>query len=290
MTDFQINDDIEVIRELLDLSYRELACGIGVTAETMSRWRTAEQEISDDNMERLYDFAFENRIRLNKIKEQLFREECRGENNIILFHGAKSSIEGALSAEKSRGTNDFGKGFYCGESMEQSAMFVSGYDASSVYIVEFDKTGLSETRFFVDRDWMLTVAYFRGRLGIYENHPLIRGLLEKVENADYIIAPIADNRMFEIIDSFIDGEITDIQCRHCLSATDLGGQYVFKTEKALRQVLIRRHCCLCRREKRFYLTSRQEENRIGNDKVKIARKQYRGQGKYIEEIFDESNG
>ena len=32
---------------------------------------------------------------------------------------------------------------------------------------------------------------------------------------------------FEIIDRFIDGEITDVQCQHCLSATNLGKQYVF---------------------------------------------------------------
>jgi len=31
--------------------------------------------------------------------------------------------------------------------------------------------------------------------------------------------------MFEIIDSFIEGEITDVQCQHCLSATNLGKQY-----------------------------------------------------------------
>ena len=31
----------------------------------------------------------------------------------------------------------------------------------------------------------------------------------KSRDCDYIIAPIADNRMFKIIDSFIEGEITD---------------------------------------------------------------------------------
>lgn len=30
----------------------------------------------------------------------------------------------------------------------------------------------------------------------------------KANEADYIIVPIADNRMYQIIDSFIDGEIT----------------------------------------------------------------------------------
>ena len=39
------------------------------------------------------------------------------------------------------------------------------------------------------------------------------------------------------------------------------------------------------REKKYYLSSRQEESRIGNDQVKAARREYRGQGEYIEEIL-----
>ena len=91
--------------------------------------------------------------------------------------------------------------------------------------------------------------------------------------------------MFEIIDSFIDGEITDVQCQHCLSATNLGNQYVFVTDKALSQLRILRHCYLAPDEKKYYLSYKREESRIGNDKVKIARKQYRGQGEYIEDIL-----
>ena len=92
--------------------------------------------------------------------------------------------------------------------------------------------------------------------------------------------------MFEIIDSFIDGEITDIQCQHCLSATNLGNQYVFVTQKALSQVEILRHCYLCEAEKQSYISARHKDSKVSNDKVKIARKQYRGQGKYIEEILE----
>lgn len=285
MNSFYTADDIEIIKELLSVSYAELSRQIGVSPETVSRWLSSEQNISRESMEAIYDYAFCENIRLNKIKEQLFKEECESNDRVILFHGAKSNIDGALSLEKSKGTNDFGNGFYCGESMEQSAMFVSGYPGSSLYIVDFDKSGLSGTQFFVDRDWMLAIAYYRGRLGEYEDHPIIKSIRQKIASADYIIAPIADNRMFEIIGSFIDGEITDIQCRHCLSATDLGNQYVFKTEAALKQVSVRRHCYLCEREKMFYLKSKQEESKIGNDKVKIARRQYRGEGKYIEEIL-----
>lgn len=87
-------------------------------------------------------------------------------------------------------------------------MFVANYPESSLYVLEFDKTGLRYTQLNVDRDWMLLIAFFRNKLTDYAEHPVILNLRSKLEGVDYIVAPIADNRMFEIIDSFIDGEIT----------------------------------------------------------------------------------
>lgn len=284
MNDFALCTDIEIVMELLDITAKDLADNIGVTPTTISRWRKREEQVSSSNLNAFYNFAFRKGIRLNKIKEQLFKEDC-GRNSIILFHGAKTYIDGRISIEKSKSTNDFGRGFYCGESLEQSAMFVANYPESSLYILEFDKTDLSYTQLNVDRDWMLLIAYFRNKLNDYAKHPVILDLLSKLEGVDYIVAPIADNRMFEIIDSFIDGEITDVQCQHCLSATNLGNQYVFVTDKALSQLQILRHCYLASDEKSYYLSYKQEGSRVGNDKVKVARKKYRGQGEYIEDIL-----
>ena len=284
MNDFALCTDIEIVMELLDITAKDLADNIGVTPTTISRWRKREEQVSSSNLNAFYNFAFRKGIRLNKIKEQLFKEDC-GRNSIILFHGAKTYIDGRISIEKSKSTNDFGRGFYCGESLEQSAMFVANYPESSLYILEFDKTDLSYTQLNVDRDWMLLIAYFRNKLNDYAKHPVILDLLSKLEGVDYIVAPIADNRMFEIIDIFIDGEITDVQCQHCLSATNLGNQYVFVTDKALSQLQILRHCYLASDEKSYYLSYKQEESRVGNDKVKVARKKYRGKGEYIEDIL-----
>ena len=284
MNDFALCTDIEIVMELLDITAKDLADNIGVTPTTISRWRKREEQVSSSNLNAFYNFAFRKGIRLNKIKEQLFKEDC-GRNSIILFHGSKTYIDGRISIEKSKRTNDFGRGFYCGESLEQSAMFVANYPESSLYILEFDKTDLSYTQLNVDRDWMLLIAYFRNKLNDYAKHPVILDLLSKLEGVDYIVAPIADNRMFEIIDSFIDGEITDVQCQHCLSATNLGNQYVFVTDKALSQLQILRHCYLASDEKSYYLSYKQEESRVGNDKVKVARKKYRGKGEYIEDIL-----
>lgn len=282
--EFRVYEDIEVILTLLDMTIREFANELGVSYSTVSRWKERGETVSPANLEKIYEYAFKKRIRLNKIKEQLFREECL-EDHTLLFHGAKTDISGRISVERSRKNNDFGQGFYCGESLEQSAMFVSNYPHASLYMLDFDKAGMQELRLGVEQDWMLMIAFFRGKLTAYENHPMIQRILNRLNGIDYVVAPIADNRMFQIIDSFIEGEITDVQCRHCLSATNLGNQYVFLTQRAADRIQILRKCYLASVEKEAYISIRSEDAEVSNDKVKIARKQYRGQGKYIEDIL-----
>lgn len=132
---------------------------------------------------------------------------------------------------------------------------------------------------------MLTIAYFRGKLKKYENSQKIKSLIKKLDKIDYIIAPIADNRMFQIIDSYIEGEITDKQCRHCLAATNLGDQYVFRSNNAVKQVKIVERCYLCNDEKEMNQTKRLGDNKISESKIKTAKIQYRGKGQYIDEIL-----
>lgn len=152
-------------------------------------------------------------------------------------------------------------------------------------MLKFKPENLKCKKFSVNREWMLTIAYYRGRLEEYRNTEKVKQLAKTTEGIDYIVAPIADNRMFEIIDSFIDGEITDIQCQHCLAATNLGMQYVFVSEKALSNIKLLERCYLTENEKEAYLNSRQESFKMNMDKVKLARKQYRNQGEYIEDIL-----
>jgi len=287
MNDFQVLNDIEIVQDLLELNAEEMAGEIGVSRVTLSNWKKDAGRIGQSYLSAFYSMAFKSKIRLNKIKEQLYKEDYSSVSHAILFHGAKTQLDGKIDISRSRKNSDFGQGFYCGESLEQSAMFVSNFPESSLYIVDFNKEGLKSKSFSVDREWMLTIAYYRGRLKEYDTLQVISELISKNRDVDYFIAPIADNRMFEIIDSFIEGEITDIQCQHCLSATNLGNQYVFVSQKAADQISVLEHCYLAKEEKEYYLTSRQESVEMNRDKVKVARKQYRGQGKYIEEILNE---
>lgn len=95
-------------------------------------------------------------------------------------------------------------------------------------MIRFRNINLKNLNFNLDQDCMLAIAYYRGKLNDYKNHPIISEIIKKIEDADYIYAPIADNRMYQIIEQFIDE-----QCKHCLAAINLGKQYVFLTEKAI---------------------------------------------------------
>lgn len=282
---FQIIQDIETVIELTGLSKDEFAKELGVSRVTLHNWLSGKRDINEMHMKLFYEYTFNRGIRLNKIKEQLYKEDVVDKSKKILFHGAKTKIEGELRLDFSKQKNDFGNGFYCGESLEQSAMFVATFPDSSLYMLEFCEENLVGRRFAVSRDWMLMIAYFRERLGEHAQSELIQRLVKDNQGIDYIVAPIADNRMFEIIDQFIDGEITDVQCQHCLSATNLGNQYVFVSEKALKQVQILERCYLSDSEKESYLNSRKENYEMNRDKVKVARRQYRDQGNYIEDIL-----
>lgn len=279
-----IREDILLIEEMLNITQDELAKKIGVDKKTISFSENKKTQMTLSNIKKLYDYAFDNNIHLNKIKSELYIEENKSKNK-ILFHGSKGGIDGELSSKVGRINNDFGQGFYTGESYEQSASFVSMYDKAYIYILEFDQSDLKCAKFDVDTEWMLAIAYFRGTLNEFKGSKQIKKIIDKVKNADYIIAPIADNRMFRIIDTFIAEEITDEQCKHCLSATNLGYQYVFLTDNAIKNIKILEECVVCDKEKEYYKILKEDELKKSDEKVKVARIKYRGKGKYIEEIL-----
>ena len=270
---------------MLSLSQDQLASEIGVNKLTILRIENEETWPSDETIEKLYSYIYRKGIKINRIKEMFYKEEIL--NKKLVFHGAKEKISDEISPFYGREHNDFGRGFYCGESMEQSTSFVSRYKDSSLYILSFDDKNLKKVEYQVDQEWMLTIAFFRGTIEKYKDHPLVKRLIKKVMNADYIYAPIADNRMFMIIDQFIDGLITDEQCKHCLAATNLGKQYVLLSEKATSQLGMLERCYICELERKDFQKIKEKEVDDGDNKVRAALIKYKNKGRYIGEILDE---
>lgn len=282
--DYNFSEDLHAIRSILNLTQIELAEKIGVEQITISRNERRKSKPSKHLMKQVYQFAFKENIQLNRLKEMFWDEQLTSSHK-LLFHGAKNIINGPINIHKGRANNDFGQGFYAGESYIQAISFVSGFEDSSVYYLDFDSQNLKCKEYYVDQEWMMTIAYYRKALSDYEKHPLIQKLITDSQKCDYIIAPIADNRMFQIIDSFVQGDLTDEQCKHCLAATNLGKQYVFKSDSAISQLKIVERVYLAKNEKDYYKNLRTSDSNLGDNKVKLAKIKYRGQGRYIDEIL-----
>ena len=281
----EIKKDIIVLRELLDLTQSELAQVLNVSYETVNRWESGATTPEIETIERIYSLAFHNGIYLNELYAQILREEWENDANVVLFHGSSDKIVLPIDLNHSRMNNDFGKGFYLGESFEQAATYVANNKTAYVYTFKVNIKDLSIVRFAVDQKWMLMIAYYRGWLENYPNHPTIKGLIDKANSADLIIAPIADNRMFDLISEFGRGEITDLQCQHALAPTNLGAQYIIKTEKTLRAISLLKISYVSTPEKERYKKVRLDLHDQNMDKVKLARIEYRGKGKYIDEVL-----
>lgn len=277
-----LSQDLEIIEYVLDMDREEIAYNLGMSISEFNR-----NLISPDRnfINDLYNFAYTNGILLNTIKWQEDKELYSSEEVKILCHGSRSGIKGNIRLDASSDSNDFGSGFYCGETMSQAGMFVSDEDNPIIYIIKFNAQGLNKIVFRVDTDWMLAVAYYRDTLGVYADSDRVRNIIDKVEQADYVIAPIADNKMFQIIDLFTSGEITDKQCQYALSATYLGYQYVFKKLNTLDNIEIIDTCYICPVEKSLYNKKAEVETNTSITKSVLAKKKYASIGRYIDQIL-----
>ncbi len=284
-TEFEIARDIKMARVALGLSQEKIASAIGVSSRTIRRIEKGDSfRLSKGNRESFYSFLFSKIEGFNKLKSEIRKEELKS-NEILLFHGSKSGIEGDIDPSRSSLYNDFGQGFYCGESYLQSASFICDNQEGSVYLFSLATDFLSCKSYSPSLDWLLLVGYHRGMLEQYKGHPMLKKIVEESEDYDLLIAPIADNRMFAIIDLFLQGDITDEQCIHCLSATNIGNQYVLKSKKACRKMKMLERFYLCKEEKRKLGEEKKKEGVSSEAKVKLARNAYKGKGKYIEEIL-----
>lgn len=280
-----LNKDIRYVKDIRGMNNTEIADFFNVSRMTLNRWQKGEIYPSYETLEKIYHKIYESGLNLNRLKEEMDNSSL-AKNHVLLFHGAKKDLIGPPSIKYSEEKKDFGKGFYLGESFEQSASFVVSYKESSIYTFDFNKEGANIKEFVVSKEWMILIAYFRGRLDEYKSSKYVKKLLDELKDVDVVVAPIADNTMYTTLDDFIDGKITDLQCLHALSANRLGKQYVFLNDKVINEKLsFVEKCFFCELEKKDYLTKKIKENEIGRNKVKIALREFAGKGKYIEELL-----
>lgn len=286
-----ISQHLEIIEDIFvqkPEDFEWLLAKLDLSEEEFEAIKSGELEPDKMQLENIYNFAYNSGLFLNEIQWQDRLDEFRKENEVVATHGSRTNIKGNIRVDVSGESNDFGNGFYIGEDISQAGMWVGEEPNSSLYILTFDENALVKAQFNVSVDWMLAVCYYRNQIPEYANSERILRIREKVDNCDYVYAPIADNKLFEVIDAFVAEEITDLQCLYALSATHLGYQYVLKTERALENLDIIDHLYFCSVEKSLYNKESDVENNTSLHKAFIAKKRYKDQGQYISELLGDN--
>lgn len=283
---YDITEDVNLIKEVFSMDNFELSHEADVPYTDILKLNNTnpDREVVD----KIYDYAYDRGLYLNDIKWLEYKDELSDTNLKLLSHGSREGIRGIIRVDVSNRASDFGSGFYCGESLKQAGMFVSDAPNGCIYILSFDKSGLKPIKFNISNDWMLAVAYYRETLSDeYKQSGAVQRVIESIESADYVIAPIADNRIFETIDMFVNKELTDTQCRYALSAIHLGNQYVFKTQRCVDNLEILSRCYMCPIERASFAHDNSIETNTSRYKADIAKQRFADKGQYIDELLSE---
>lgn len=279
--EYPFKDDFELIAEAGSFTADQLCERIGMDRSYVSSVLSGQEKPSPRLLEKLYSYGYGTGLRINRGKEELFRERF-GSN--VLYHGSSDGLTD-IAFNGSRANCDFGTGFYLGEGYAQAASFVTDAEHGSVYAFRFDPSSVKGAVFHTDLEWMLLICHFRGKLKAYEGHPFLQRILEGIRDVDYIRAPIADNKMFQVMRLFGDGEITTEEALHALSASNLGEQTVIKTEAGIKALTFLEHLYLSEPEKRYFRSLALERAAEVETKLKLAKREYRAKGQYIDEVF-----
>ena len=239
-----------------------------------------KNETIESVYEKFYSYVYDCKYRLNSVKEELLKESTK---KTVLFHGSKFGLS-YINIDGSRKNCDFGSGFYLGETYSQALSFVCENEKSSVYSFICDLKGLKIERLDCSIEWMVAICYYRGTIKEYENTEIVKKIIDRIEAADVIIAPIADNRMFYIMTLFVNGEINADVALHSLSASKLGMQYIFKTEKSIKSLIPIEKYYLCKKEKNDCQKRLNQRSLEIDTKLKMAKREYRD-GLFVEELL-----
>lgn len=278
---YSLKKDVNDVCAVLSITELEFSLKADISLRTLQGAYTSGA--SNEITEKIYNAIYESGLRLNRAKAELYSETI-DKSEVLLFHGSKNGID-ELTIDGSRENCDFGSGFYCSQFYDSALCFVENYDFSSVYLFSLSANDLSCVTIPPSIDWMIIVCYFRGMLTSYSDNSILKRSLDLIKDKDLIIAPIADNRMFQIMREFGLGEITDQQAIHALSASRLGNQYVFKTKKALKRLNLLERLYISRSEREKSIKDTLDRKNIIDTKLRLSKREFKNCGVYIDEVF-----
>ena len=80
---YRFSEDLKSIREILGLSQSEFADKIGVEQVTVSRNELDDLDASANFLEGIYAFAYKKNIKINRLKEMLYRDDLTQNEKLL---------------------------------------------------------------------------------------------------------------------------------------------------------------------------------------------------------------
>jgi len=274
---------IKNIRLLANMNQEQFADCLGTTVLSINRWENGKTIPNKMAQNQLYQFCKDNSIDLVKmiLDSKLYDNT---DNKLILYHGSKNGIVGDI-APVSRRECDFGKGFYMGTSALQPLTLVCAEDKPKFYTLELDLSGLKVLDVEIGLEWALLIAYYRKEMESAIGTEIYDKYANFANGYDVIIGYIANDRMYTELSRFFNKTLTDTALIHCLSALDLGKQYVAISEKACKQIKILKEESLSHLELAILRDMSVERRREGIKLADEIEVKYRREGKFFDEIL-----
>ncbi len=278
-----MKDLIKAIRLAANMNQEQFADALGTTALSINRWENGKTEPNKMAQKHLYQFCKDNNIDIaSMIVER--KVYAHNDNKLILYHGSKSGIDGDI-APISREQCDFGKGFYMGTSTLQPLTLVCSESKPKFYTVELDLAGLKVLKVEIGLEWALLIAYYRKEMEDAKGTEIYERYAHFADGYDVVVGYIANDRMYTELSSFFNKTLTDTALIKCLSALDLGMQYVAITEKACKQIKIINESQLYPLELSALMDMSSKRRKEGIALAEEIEVKYRREGKYFDEIL-----
>ena len=274
---------IKAIRSAANMNQEQFASALGTTPLSINRWENGKTLPNRMAQTQLYNFCKEREINV----VQLIIDTKAYENTddkLVLYHGSKKGISGDI-APISRNECDFGKGFYMGTTTLQPLTLVCNEDKPKLYTVELDMTGLKVLTVEIGMDWAMLIAYYRKEMESAKGTPIYEKYAHMADGYDVIIGYIANDRMYTELSRFFNRTLTDVALINCLSALDLGKQYVAVSEKACKQIKVIKEDSLSQLELALLKDMSAERRKEGIALAEEIEVKYRREGKFFDEIL-----
>ena len=278
-----MKDLIKAIRFAANMNQEQFAFALGTTPLSINRWENGKTLPNRMAQTQLYNFCKEHAIDVAQLIIDT-KAYADTDNKLILYHGSKKGIIGDI-APISRNECDFGSGFYMGTNTLQPLTLVCNEDKPKFYTVELDLTGLKVLTVEIGIDWAMLMAYYRKEMEGAKGTPIYEKYAHMADGYDMIIGYIANDRMYTELSRFFNKTLTDVALVNCLSALDLGKQYVAISEKACKQIKIVKEEPLSQLELSLLKDMSAERRKEGIALAEEIEVKYRREGKFFDEIL-----